>query len=159
MACDEVDNRRHKDFVCTGHRTRQLVLDIRIRQAFRHMPCGTTNFILITISHYRFGVVRAVFAVMTFWSAAEFAVLVPLFVVLFYQELKRSVVESPIYQGLFPRGRYMRVNDQTEPIRDSIANRIFMRLGSWHSILRKRLGLLRMGLFRATPILEGRAGV
>jgi hypothetical protein len=126
---------------------------------FMNMPCGTANFIFVPVSNDDFRDWRILLGLITFCGAVEFAVLYPLFLILFSQELKRSVEESAIYQGLFPRVCYARIEDQTEQVVDSTIMRIWSKVATWQQKMHRKLGFLRMGLFREPPVLEGRASL
>lgn len=126
---------------------------------FVNMPCGTTVFFFVPVSSYDFQFWRVILGVMTFSSAVEFAIFYPLFIILFPAELKRSIVESAIYQGLFPRGRYTQIEHETEQVQDSATIRIWAKLGAWYQKLRHRLRFLRMGMFQEAPVLDGRASL
>jgi hypothetical protein len=159
MARHDLDTCSHSQlvFLITGHSA--WFWTYGYDKHFVNMPCGTTNFVFVPVSDNSFRAWRILLGSMTFCGAVEFAVLYPLFLILFSKELKRSVEESAIYQGLFPRVRYARIEDQTEQVEDSTIMRTWMKVAAWKQKMHRKMGFLRMGMFREPPVLEGRASL
>ncbi|PMD31289.1 hypothetical protein L207DRAFT_572957 [Hyaloscypha variabilis F] len=132
---------------------------IGYNSSFVKMPCGTTLFFFGPISDVSFIPLRVLLGLATICGAVEFAVLYPLFVILFSEEIKRSILESAVYQGLFPRHQYARIEEQDESATDSTLARWWAKLARWHRKMRSRLAFLKLGLFKEAKAVEGRAKI
>jgi hypothetical protein len=130
---------------------------IGYNRSFVKLPCGTTLFFFGPISDVTFIPLRAFLGLVTICASVEFAVLYPLFNILFSEELKRSILESALYQGLFPRHQYSRIEEQDETATESTMARCWAKLVLWHRKMRSRLAFLRLGLFKESRALESRA--
>jgi hypothetical protein len=100
---------------------------------FARLPCGTHHFFFGKISDPgAFMVLRWLFAMNSITASIWYAFLAAVFAILFIGEIRRSILESDIYRGLFPRGQYRRVEAPQD--RDtSLYSKIFAPISAYHS--------------------------
>jgi hypothetical protein len=125
---------------------------------FIKMPCGTTNFFFGPMSDEPFTLLRFLLGFASFCGAVEFAIFYPLFVILFLEEIKRSIKESALYKGLFPLSQYTRIEEQEDSGREALMGNWWTRFVLWHKKMRG-LEFLKLGLFREPLVIEGKAKV
>ncbi len=127
-------------------------------QHFVTHPCGSSYFIFVQMSYSDMAMLRVVLAGMAVFATVELMVVYPLHLFLFHGELQRSIMQSSVYQGLFPRSRYSQLSDgsQQQPITNSGFSRIAAMLERLRQALRRRLPFLRLGLYQEPTVLKGK---
>jgi hypothetical protein len=100
---------------------------------FARLPCGTHHFFFVKISDPGdFGLLRFFLATNFLSGLIEVGFIKLAFTILFIREIVRSVRESDIYRGLFPRSRYSQI-EQRQNSNASPYFKIFEPISAFHS--------------------------